>query len=415
MGLTVIFALGLRGAGAAAWLAYSWILTRLLDPVALGQVLYALAFAGFLAALISAGWAQVLLREGSRYMQDETPARMGGAMFDAVLGALKRITIVAIAMTVATFAGLLPEPISEMRLAVLTIAIASVFALVLIHAAAQRACGHLLKSLTGPGLLLAAMPLGFCGLLTMIQPLSSVAALLIHLMSLCLTLIWLRRGIPKDLNRKHRKQTDHQALRDLGVGQVGHVLLTHMDVLILGWTIGAIEAGIYLIVRRIAGLLSLVFDALRSAVAPKLSVAFHQNRADDITLGVNRLFLFVGVGVGLFLAASAEFILPIFGAENAIQIFYWLVLGGISPAIFGATGLLMMMANMERSRLYLIAVLLPISILTLLWAAQYGPTDLARATALMQGLLGASGALILQARHGIRPGLISFGQRSPQR
>lgn len=411
MGRTVALTLGLRGAGAVAWLVYSWVLTQVLDPVALGEVLYALVFGGLLAALTSAGWAQLLLRDGARFMQDGLSGCMAGLVGAAAWGGLGRIAIVGAGMACAYSTGLLPKPISGLLVAILTTGIAGAMALIMIHASAHRACGHLARALVGPGVLRAGLPLILTLTIFFFQPISSVSALLIHLISLCLILIWLLAGLPRDRGKKQQQQQNRRALRDLGLGQIGHVLLTHMDVLVLGWVVGPIDAGIYLIVRRIAGVLSLVFDALRSAFAPTLSVAFHQNGAADVAVNVNRMFLLVGGAIGAGLILSAQLVLPIFGVGQATVMYYWLVLGGITPALFGATGLLMMMGDMEKLRLALIASFLPVSFIVLVWTGTIGTTELAIAVAMLQLALGACGAILLRARHGIRPGVFLLGQK----
>lgn len=403
----IVSALGWRGAGAVMWLLYCWVLTRILDAGALGEVLYVLVFSGFIAALVSAGWGQIILRDGARFMQEGKTDQMAGLIGVAVQGGVKRILLMVVGIAIACFAGLLPAPIGVGRVAMLTCAIAGVLAIILIYSAAHRACGHLAKALMGQGVLRAVLPLILSIILSLIQPVSAFSALLIHLFSLCAILIWLRRGLPRDPARRHHKAPNQQSLRDLGMGQAGFTLLMHMDVLVLGWIIGPAEAGVYLIVRRISGLLGLVFDALRNAVAPSLSVAFHHGRALEAATKINRLFLFVGGAAAVALVLAADIILPLFGAGYATAVLYWLILGGIVPALFGAVGLLMSMGGLEQTRLWHIAGVLPVSAIVLTWAARGGIVDLAIATAMMQWILGAGGAIALHARFGIRPGAIS--------
>ena len=406
----VISALGWRGAGAVMWLLYCWVLTRILDAGALGEVLYVLVFSGFLAALISAGWGQIVLRDGARYMQAGQTGQMTVLVVDAVRGGGRRIAFMMAGLSVAYLAGILPAPIGTSWMVIITCAIAAILALILIYSAAHRACGHMAKALAGQGVMRAGVPLFLSLILALIQPVSTMSALLIHLVSLCFILLWLLRGLPHDRAAGGHIKPNRQSLRDLSLGQAGFTLLMHMDVLVLGWVVGPVEAGIYLIVRRISGLLGLVFDALRNAVGPSLSVAFHQQNVLETAAQANRLFLLVGGTAAAVLVLAANYVLPLFGAGQATVVFYWLLLGGITPALFGAAGLLMSMGGLERLRLWHITSLLPVSAIVLFWASTFGIADLAMASAMLQWALGAGGAIALHAQFGIRPGVLSLGQ-----
>jgi len=407
MGRNIIISLFLRGAGAAAWLGYCWVLTRILTDDALGQVLYSLALAGFLAAITSAGWAQILLREGSRYMDQNQPELLAHVVLKSLQGAGFRVIFIMVGVTIAYCAGILPNPISTPKLAMLTVLVSAVLAVVLLLSSAQRASGNLIKSTTGSGLFRAGIPLGLSVLLTLIEPVTSVSALLIHLAALVVIAGWLFIGLPKKQLHTKMNNVDQTALRDLGLAQMGYVLISHLDVLILGWVAGPIEAGIYLIIRRITGLLNLVFDALRNAFSPNLAVAFQQEQHPNKEAAyVNRAFLIAGGVTTVCLMLSGHYILESFRVSNAFGIYFWLLLANAAPAFFGATGFLMMMANMERLRLIFIATLLPFGIAILFWAGSFGVYELAMAYALLQFALGACGAIALRLRHNIYPSLL---------
>jgi len=414
MGRSIGYSVLLRLGGAGAWLAYIWTLTRILTVDALGEVLYILVLAGFLAALISAGWAQMLLREGSRYMNQNQPDKMASIISYSLKGARLRSIIIIIGVTVAYFSGLMPSLISTAKLATLTIAISVVLAIILLLSSAQRACGNLIKSMAGPGVYRAVIPLGISSILTLLEPVTSIAALSIHLAALCVIAGWLFTGLPKKQTNHQTERIDRSALHNLGLTQIGYVAILHLDVLILGWVTGPIEAGIYLIARRISGLLNLVFDALRNAYAPSVSVAFLQERqCIETATKVNRMFLITGSITGLCLILFGHYILQIFGATEAMGVYFWLLLANGVPAIFGATGFLMMMANMERLRLLFIATLLPFGIIILLWAGKNGVYELAMAYALLQLSLGACGAVALQLRHNIYPSIFMIHPSKP--
>ena len=267
---------------------------------------------------------------------------------------------------------------------------------------AQRA-NHRFRGapLIGQGVLTVALPLGATLVFNQFTPMSALLILVLHLTSLTLILIYLGRGLP---NTASQTPSTH-SLRALSFGQAGQVLLNHMDVLVLGWLISPTEAGIYLIARRLTGLAGLAFDALRSASAPALAVAFKSGPARTIATRVNRIFLLAGLGGGGLLWIGAPFTLALFGATQALDAFHYLLLGALTPAIFGATGLLLVMGDLEGGHAKLVFALLPVSLSVLIWSSSFGITGLALGAAFVQMTMGAAAATFLMRHHGIRPGI----------
>jgi len=403
MGRNVILALGLRGMGAVAWFGYFWALSRLLPPAALGQTLYALALAGLGAMLASAGWAQLVLREGARAKAKGRIGHFANLIYCATKATLRRAFLLIMIALIAAMSGMLPPALPSSYFGFLTSAIATVLALIQIKSAAQRANHHLGKALAGQGILPAILPLGLSLVSTLFMPTSALLILGLHLSSLVLILLWLDRGLPKSTLATRPPDAPHA----LSLGQAGQVLLNHMDLLVIGWFTSPADAGLYLIARRLAGLMGLTFDALRSAVAPPLAIAFDLKAASILATQVNRLFLLTGLLAGSFLWLSAPYILPLFGASNAMVAFHGLLLGALTPAVFGATGVFMVMGDLERERSSLILALIPISLIALTWSSGFGITGLAFGTGVVQLVLGAGGAILLARRHNVRPGVFS--------
>jgi O-antigen/teichoic acid export membrane protein len=190
---------------------------------------------------------------------------------------------------------------------------------------------------------------------------------------------------------------------------VAHTLLLHLDVLVLGWVAGPEEAGYYLIARRLAGLAGLVFEALRSAVTPACAIGFRRNRARHTGQRINRLFLIAGAATGLVLAVLAPVVLPVFGADRALWVFYLLLPGSLTPAIWGASGLMMSIGGMEEARFRMVAMVLPAGVVLLALAGGRGIAELALMASVLQWIPGIAGAVALYLRHKIRPGMLGAG------
>ena len=402
----ILWALGLRIGGALAWLAYTWALARLLPPEALGTTLYALALAGLLGGLLVAGWAGQILREGARAMRDLDTPRLAVLLGQGLWQTLWHGALLAVALTACAAVGALPRLTPAWPIATLVGGTALALATLGVLANALRAQGGLIPALTAQGLLRALLPLAATLGFATLWPLSFTAIISLYFGSICLLLPDLLRRLPRPRWRRVTSG-EGQTLRSLWGAQAGGQILAHLDVLVLGWMLSPVEAALYLVARRCAGLLALVFDGLRAALAPRLASSFPEPRAfSALSARVNLGFLLIGAGGAGTLVLAGPFLLPLFGSAfaPALPAFLWLVLGQTAPALFGATGMLMVMTDMERARARLAWALMPFGTLFLIWGAAGGITRLAMAAAGLQLALGAASAILLALRHGVLPG-----------
>ena len=402
----IALALGLRTAGAAAWLAYTWVLAQLLPPDQLGIALYALALAGLLAGLLVAGWAGHILREGARALEVFDQPRFRALLGQGLWVVLWRGGLLALGLSALAALGALPRLTPAWPLAALVGATCLASALLACLVSAARAQGHLARAMAAQGVLRAGLPLAATLGLAWYGGLTLPWVISLYLGSICLLLPWLAWRLPRP-KRQRSTEDERASLRALWGAQAGSLLLGHLDVVMLGWLLSPIEAALYLVARRLAGLLALLFDALRSALAPRLAVAFTQPKVfAALAARVNLGFLLIGAGAGGVLVLAGPFVLPLFGAgfETALPAFLWLVLGQAAPALFGATGMLMVMSNMEAERARLVWALMPAAALLLFWGAAGGVTRLALCAAAVQLVLAAASAALLTWRHGVLPG-----------
>ena len=398
----VTLALGLRAGGALAWLGYVWLLARTLPPPALGQALYALALAGLLGGLLSAGWAGLILRDGAR----QTP----GPLLRQGLGRVVRHGLLLTGgLCVLAGLGGLPHLSPVWPLAPLTGLAALGLAVLGLLSSAARARGQIGRAMLAQGALKAAFPaLALLALLRHWPPGPGLV-----LAGFCLGLLPLLAGLAWRVLPPAAPRPETRGLRHIWGAQAGTLLLGHLDVVILGWVLSPLEAAGYLLARRLVGLLAMLFDGLRSALAPRLAQAFAVPGAfPPLAARVNLAFLLLGGGAALLLLMAAPLALGLFGPaglDPATQAaFLWLLLGQAAPALFGATGMLMVMSDMERLRARLVWGLLGLGLPALVLAGGWGAPGLALATATLQLGLAALSALGLALRHGILPGLTAL-------
>lgn len=407
MSRLIITATLLRGAGAAVWLLYTWALARLLPVDALGTMLTILSLAGLLSGLLTAGWAQLVLRDGARLWASDQRGAMTTLMARAFTGLALRGFCLALGLGVLV--GVVPIATLPQDPITLCLGIATplLMALLGVLGSARRAQGALVAALSSQTLLRAALPLCATLIYAQIADLTLAIALWIYAVGvvLCLPVAW-----PKTAPAEPYR-VDRTALRALSLSQAGWMLLSHLDVIILTLLASPTQAALYLVARRLAGLLALLFDALRSALAPALSVAYHRGEGfGGLAARTNLGFFLIGGGAATGLAVLGPLALPLFGPQfqAAGGVLIWLTLGQSAPALFGATGMLMTMTDMERPRAVLLWLAIPLSAAAQLYGASQSLHALAVTTALTQLAFGGVCAAVLAHRHGILPGLTAL-------
>ncbi|MEL7213488.1 MAG: hypothetical protein AAGK92_12555 [Pseudomonadota bacterium] len=407
MSRLILTATLLRGIGAVAWLAYTWLLAQLLPGDELGTMLTVLALSGLLAGLLTAGWAQLVLRDGARVWATPQAGLLTSLLARAFTGlALRGFTLAVALGALLGTAQIATLPQDAITLC-LTIALPIILALLGLAAAARRAQGALVPALLSQSILRAALPLAACAIYAQFAPLTLATALWIYAAGilLCLPLAWPLSVPPLPY------RPDRVSLNALTTAQAGWMLLSHLDVIILTVIASPMQAALYLVARRLAGLLALLFDALRSALAPALSRAYHQRLGfGGLAARTNLGFFLIGGGAATGLAVLGPLCLPLFGAEftAASGILIWLTLGQAAPALFGATGMLMTMTDMERPRALIIWFAIPATAGAQLYATTQSLLALAVTTALCQLAFSGICAATLAHRHGILPGLTAL-------
>lgn len=385
MGRNVIFAIALRGGGAVFGLGYVWLLVRILDNADLGVVLYSLALSGLISALSGAGWVQLILRDGADRR--------------ALLPLLHRARIASFRM--AVLAGVIVAPLQSWAMAGMTILISILAVQGVILAAGHRAQGRMIRGVGGQG----GARMAVCFTLTagagLWGEIGAQGVLWLHLVGLGVVWGWLwipsRAGVP-----------DIADLWAQRFGQGGQILLAQADVLVIGWMISPREAAMYLVVRRLVGVLAMVFDAVRAGVVRPLAAAIKQDprgtNVAKITAKINAMFLWIGAAMGGGMILCAPYILPLFGVTEARFVLTALTIGAMTPAICGATGLIMAMGGLERVRAKLIWAMVPVGFLALVFGAQYGIAGLAVAQAGAMMSVGVIGAWHVWRKFRVLPG-----------
>lgn len=130
----------------------------------------------------------------------------------------------------------------------------------------------------------------------------------------------------------------------------GSILMSHIDIIMIGYFIDAEAVGIYAVAFKIAYVASLVLIAINTVIASKISEQFYSNDLDSLKTSI--LFSTNVIAVGTFpiiliILLFPEFLLSIFGDEFVIGkiVLIYIALGQLINALSGSVGTLLSMTG----------------------------------------------------------------------
>lgn|GEM_PF-2607228 len=424
MGRALTLSVALKATGALVWLALIWMLGRILPVDDFGLVLYSFSLIALVGGIASGGWVQTTLRVGARYWDNGEISRFRHLIFVGLI-----FTLINAALLVGVGALVLPHFPNRFSIGAYGHFIAAAifaFALVLLGSASLRAQCRLALPLIGLGIFrpvaVAAAVLAILVFWTFPNPrdiLLIYAAVLV-----VLALVFLRPPGPQQ-NAQHGFEfrcfiSDVRLSRRMWTGALGWTVFQHLDVIVIGIVLTPVDAAIYLVAARIAAIVGLVMDGLRTALAPRMSIAFAAGTDQFFAVAVatNKVFLISGA----LLIAAMVFVGPVLigvlltEQPVGVRVFFWLLVAQATVPVFGATGLIMSMTNQERARLKIIWALLPLALPLVWFAAQNGPAALAAAIAGVQMVQAALMAAAVHRRLDILPTFLDVRNwRRPRR
>ena len=104
----------------------------------------------------------------------------------------------------------------------------------------------------------------------------------------------------------------------LWFGYAGQTLFLNLDIFALSLMVAPEAAVGYLVLRRIAASLGLVFDALRAFFEPKIALALRCGRFGPVRTQINRYFAAFGAFGALTLCAIMPFLMQIFNLKQPV-------------------------------------------------------------------------------------------------
>jgi O-antigen/teichoic acid export membrane protein len=202
----------------------------------------------------------------------------------------------------------------------------------------------------------------------------------------------------------------------MAIVAVAFLVMSQIDILMVGWLRGASEAGTYGIAARVSSLSLLGLLAINTILGPVLADLHTRGRTAGLQGMMNwsgRLNLTISAGATALLLITGPFVLSLFGIvhPDGFTALAILLAGYLAGAAFGSVGLLLTMTGQERAAAaILLAAIAANIVLNALLIPSFGITGAATATALTTFFWRAAMGLTAWRRLGTRPVPLSFSR-----
>jgi O-antigen/teichoic acid export membrane protein len=193
------------------------------------------------------------------------------------------------------------------------------------------------------------------------------------------------------------------------VGNVGKLLRLRVDVLLIGWLLTAVAAGIYNVVLLVVGLAAIplmAFNQLMPPVASDLHSSGRTETLNDVYTVVSRLIVTATIPLLAIEAVFGRELLAVFGAEYArgYAVLLAFLFGRFVANAVGATGILLSMTSHQYAKMALEWGLAVLNVaLTYLFVLEFGLVGAAVGTSLAIGFQNFLQAVLLRHFEGLWP------------
>lgn len=345
----------LRTAGMGLLLLMHTILARQLGPRGYGVVSYALSVASFGALLATLGLHNGVTRFAAEYLDAERWEELKGVLIRSGQIVVACSLTGAIVGAAILLTSVLPHSIRQSILYAAFVLPLSAVGLWRSHAA--RSIGGISVAFVPEEVILPCLVIVVAVAWSVTEPVLAVSIYLgAAFVSVILGLTWLVRFLPRrTLVAKARYHTRRwlSVSLPMTIASITQLSLSRGDALLLGALSSMEETGRYIVISRIAILVTLALRIVDMTVAPMISAAFHGDRHEDLKT-IFRLGLGMSLlgGLPFFLAGvfKPRFILQIFGEDylGATDVLQVLFFGQAINAATGPIAVLLLMTGHER-------------------------------------------------------------------
>ncbi|HYE35042.1 oligosaccharide flippase family protein [Methylocaldum sp.] len=403
----------IRLAGISLSFAAQAITARFMGSDNYGLFVYALAFTPILAWLTQLGMVQTSIRYISIYNSQKDWAAIKGFMAFAsrcTLGAS-----LAIGLTVALIGWLLKDTLDDLHRYVFILAFLHVPFMSLselrvgvLRGLLKISFAELPENLIRPLLLVILLSAAYFGFQDFVDPVTAMLiSLSVAMTNFLLGSAWLRQSLPEGVFGclpSYRKQEWLNMAVPMFIVVGIQLLISQLDILLIGSMIGTREAGSYAVAARVADFAAFGLVVASSVTAPLIAAHWNNRLIQDlrrllkITTICNALFVLTAASL---IAGIGKYILGIFGASfvDAYPLLLMLLAGRSLHALTGLGTILLTMTGHQKEATWLmgsgLAMQLPLELYLI---GEHGAMGAAVASALAIACVNVSALVIVKIR-----------------
>lgn len=379
----------LQGAGIGLLALMQIILGRQMGVKEFGIFSYALAASNILAVIAALGWPISITRFIAQYTEQKEWGLLKGSIQRANQSTLFLSLLIAVGLWLFTYWRDIPESVVQsLRFAALLFPF---YAFVRLRSGAFKGFLKVRASLILEQIILPILVITTVLLFSVkTVKTASVIYLSCTLLVFLMGSMWLLRTIPKE---SHLVQAAFDTKNwimisiPLVFGSLSLMVMSRVDVLVLGIVVGPEGTGLYSAAARMATMSAFVLGAANTIAAPMIAAAFHGGHTDQFKMIVRKVTLWSTMGaMPLFLIMMLwpQFLLGLFGQEYVAgaTVLRILAIGQFVNAATGPVGFTLQMTGRERSYASITLVLMVVTVVgDLLVIPIYGDVGAATVTA----------------------------------
>lgn len=404
---------GLRMAGIGLSFMAQAISARFMGSDHYGLFVYALAFTPVLSWLAQLGMVQTAIRYVAIYNSQKDFGAIRGFMSFATRGTLG--ACLTIALAAAMIGWILKDDMDDLRRQIFVLALLHVPFLALselrvgvLRGLLKISFAELPENLVRPLLLIILLSAVYFGSKDLVDPVTAMLiSLAVAMANFLLGSAWLRQSLPKGVSGSppsYRKQEWLNMAVPMFVVVGIQLLISQLDVLLIGSMVGTKQAGAYAVAARIADFAAFGLVVAGSVTAPLIAAHWNNRAFRDL----RRLLKITAIGNALFVLAAASLIagmgkdiLGIFGASfvDAYPLLIMLLAGKSLYALTGLGTILLTMTGHQKEATWLmgggLAVQLPLELYLI---DRHGAMGAAVASAIAVAGINLSALVIVKTR-----------------
>lgn len=350
-----IDALVLRVAGVGALFLMHTSLARLIGAQDYGVINYSLSLVGLLSVIVALGWPTAIMRFISQYSHSQEWGLLRGALVRA--HQMTFMLSLLVSGCIAIIAYRIPAGGHLGKSLYFTTALLPIMAYIGLRRKAFQGLRRIkisifLEDVTLPLLVLVAAYAFSISTAKQAFFVYFFASLIVLIVSA----VWLIYSFPYQVRAavpRFETRTWILITLPMVLGNIGQIVMSRSDVLILGLMQDMESVGIYSGANRIAMLNIFILGAINTIAAPMLASAYHSQSFDNFDRIARKTMVWSGIGalpVFLIMMVMPERILSFFGSEfvNGATVLRILATGQFVNAITGPVGFALLMTGRER-------------------------------------------------------------------